>query len=642
MAWIITRYLGPSLVENRGGASITVWDASGEPPRQSGQVYLWNGYAETDSVHSLLRYVETHGERLRRKYLAWIHELGECRIDGKRVIDHLAFEDGLSYWWMTLLVEKSIYKSPMTDAVRLLALDEIIVRQRPGQMRLVSASRSLHEALSGFCQRLSVVYEWERLPRQALSQFSLRGIYRTLPQPVQALVGLVRYLPFRWRLRQAEKSGWFGEDRSLFFCSYFIHLDQEACANGRFYSHQWEGLPRLLHDRGFRTNWIQHYLQSSVVPNTQVALDWVRRFCQQRQKQGFHTFLDSYLSLRIVLRVLKGWLKLTHISWRLGEIESAFRPRASELSLWPLLRGDWHASMRGATAIRNLLWIELFDVALRDLPRQTRGLYLCENQAWERALIHRWRKHGHGTLIGVAHSTVRFWDLRYYSDPRTIRSTAEPYPIPQPDLTALNGKAAVDAYLAVGYPKEAIVECEALRYGYLKDLRAVRSLPKVKGDALNVLILGDFMASATIKMLRLLEAAVLHMSIPALFNIKPHPSYSVRSEDYPYLKLKVVTDPLGKILRNFDGAYSSNMTSAAVDAYLAGLPVVVMLDNMELNFSPLRGQPGVRFVSTPVELADALQVADQELATSSGDKDFFFLDSALPRWQQLLCTENPT
>ncbi len=38
-----------------------------------------------------------------------------------------------------------------------------------------------------------------------------------------------------------------------------------------------------------------------------------------------------------------------------------------------------------------------------------------------------------------------------------------------------------------------------------------------------------------------------------------------------------------------DTAYSSNMTSAAVDACLIGLPVV-MLGEMELNFSPLRGQ----------------------------------------------------
>ncbi len=291
--------------------------------------------------------------------------------------------------------------------------------------------------------------------------------------------------------------------------------------------------------------------------------------------------------------------------------------------------------MRGPVAINNLLWIELFDEALHDLPHQKKGLYLCENQAWERALIHAWRKHGHGQLIAVAHSTVRFWDLRCFTDPRTVRSS-DPYPMPQADLVALNGKAAVDAYLSVDYPKEAIVECEALRYGYLNDLRAGHPPRKAKEDAIRVLILGDYMPSATIKMLQLLEAAVPHISALATYTVKPHPNFMVTSADYPSLCLKVVMDPLEKILHDYDIAYSSNMTSAAVDAYLVGLPVVVMLDDTELNFSPLREQPDVRFVYSPEDLAEVLQRAGQGMIMSTEQNEFFFLDPELPRWQRLL------
>ena len=110
-------------------------------PRNQCNYYLWNGYAETAAVHSLLRYVENHAERLRGKYLAWIHDLGESRIEGKRIIDHLAFLDGLSYWWMTLFVEKSFGKSlSMTDAIRLFALEDIVSDQKPGKLKLVSAN----------------------------------------------------------------------------------------------------------------------------------------------------------------------------------------------------------------------------------------------------------------------------------------------------------------------------------------------------------------------------------------------------------------------------------------------------------------------------------------------------------------------
>lgn len=628
---------GPPLTENRTAVSITVWDCSADPPQDSGEVYRWNGYVEKDPVHSLLRYVEAHDEHLRRRYIAWIHDLGESRIQGKRLVDVLALEDGLSYWWMTLFVEKSPWKSPsIIDAIRLLALEEIVVQEKPQKFRLVSANRNLHEALRGWCRDLGIPYEWQRLPEKPLWPWGLRRLYHALPASVQALAQLGRYLWERWPLRRAERSGWFPGDRSLFVCSYFVHMVTEEAAEGHFHSRYWEDLHGLMGRLELAGNWLQHYYPHDAVPNSGVALEWVRRFNQKRREEGFHTFLDAYLSWRVVERVLDQWLKLNLLSRRLGDIEQAFRLQGSKLSLWPLMRGDWHASMRGPVAILNLLWIELFGEALRDLPHQKKGLYLCENQGWERALIHAWRKHGHGQLIAVAHGTNRrFWDLRYFTDSRTVRSS-DPHSMPQPDLVALNGKAAIDDYLQADYPKEAIVECEALRYSYLHDLQTRHPGRKEKSAGIHVLVLGDYRPSSTRKMLQLLEAAVRQMPVPATYTMKPHPALMINAAGYPSLHLEVVKNALGEILGDFDVVYSSNLTSAGIDAYLAGLPVVVMLEETELNLSPLRGQPGVRFVSTPEELGEALQTAGQGSAATPNRNEFFFLDPELPRWREVL------
>lgn len=621
--------------------TLTLWDSGSDPSRVSGLVYRWNGYAENDSTQCLLTYVEAHGERLRRTYLAWIHDQGECRIDGKRLIDHLALDDGLSYWWLTLFAEKSPWKSPsITDAIRLLALEEILLQERPCTFRLVSANRCLHEVLSALCQNLGIGYEWERISAPPRRRLSLRGIYRALPPLVSACIRLSHHVLTRWPFRQAEKSGWSDGGKSLFVCSFLYNVDSKLAREGQFHSRLWEGLPRLMAQGGVSGNWLHLYIPHAAVSSPRVAMDWVQRFNQQRQEQGFHAFLDAYLSWPIVWRVCKHWVRLSVASWRLRGMKYGFRPEGSQLSLWPLLREDWRDSMRGSAAISNLLWIELFDRALRDLPHQDKGLYLCENQPWERALIHAWRKHGHGQLIAVAHSTVRFWDLRYFADPRTVRSSA-PYSMPQPDLTALNGKAAVEAYLAADYPKEAIAECEALRYGYLSDLPSRHSSRDVKEGPIRVLILGDYMASGTIKMLQLLEAAVPRISVPATYTVKPHPNYVVKAADYPSLHLSVVMDPLGDVMHSFDVAYSSNMTSAAVDAYLAGLPVVVMLDEVALNFSPLRGLPDVPFVGSAAELAEALQRMSRGLAWRPDCGEFFFLDPELPRWTRILSAATP-
>ncbi len=616
--------------------TLTLWDSSLDPSRVSGLFYRWNGYVENDSIQCLLKYAEAHGERLRRKYLAWIHDLGESRIDGTRLIDRLAFDNGLSYWWLTLLAEKSLWKSPsIVDAIRLLALEEILLQEKPGAFLLVSANRCLHEVLSDLCQNLGIVYKWERLSVPPRWRLSVRGIYHALPPSVTAFIRVVHYGLTRWPFRQAEKSGWFGGGKSLFICSSLYDIDSNLAREGHFHSRLWEGLSGLMAKQGLSGNWLHLYVPRDVGLTPRVAMDWVQCFNQQRQSQGSHAFLDAYLSWRIVGRVFKNWLRVSFVSWRLREIRSAFRPEGSQISLWPIFRGDWRDSMRGSSAISNLLWIELFDRALRDLPHQDKGVYLCENQPWERALIHAWRKHGHGQLIAVAHTTVRFWDLRYFSDPRTLRSL-EPCAMPQADLIALNGKVAIDTYLAADYPKESIVECEALRYGYLSNLPSGHLPSEVAEAPIRVLIFGDYMASCTIKMLQLLEAAALRISVPATYTVKPHPNYLVKAADYPSLHLSVVMDSLGEVMHSFDVAYSSNMTSAAVDAYFAGLPVVVMLDEAELNFSPLRGLPDVPFVGTSVELAEALQAMSRGLAGRPVREDLFFLDPELPRWTRIL------
>jgi surface carbohydrate biosynthesis protein (TIGR04326 family) len=617
---------------------LTLWDSSNEPSVNEGVVFRWNGYSQTDSIHSLLQYVETHDKRLRQKYLAWIHELGESQVANRRLVDHLAIAEGLSYWWMTLLAEKSPWKSPsISDAIRLLALEEIIVERKPIGLRLVSADPRLNETVGDLCRNLNVGYEWQQLGRSRLRHWRIAEIYRRIPQPAQALISLARHLCARWSLKRADKSGWFDGDRALFICSYFFHLDEPSCMEGRFHSRLWEGLPKLLRDTGFGTNWMQHYLPSSSVPNARVAKQWLRRFNRQDPEAAFHCFLDAYLSPRIVFRVLYRWLKLNQIHWRLRDIKGACTPHGSSLSLWPIVRRDWQASLCGTVAISNLLWIELFDAALGKIPRQLKGFYLCEGQSWERALIYAWRKHSHGKLIGVAHSTIRFWDLRYFADTRTIRSS-DKYRLPQPDLAALNGKAAIEAFIGADYPADAIAPCEAIRYEYLTEMRQ-RPVPR-KSELINVLILGDIALASTIKLLRLLEAAIERTPTRFKYTFKPHPNCMVKAGSFPSLRLFVLTNALGEIMRDFDIAYCSSSTSAAVDAYLAGLPVVVMLDGTELNFSPLRARPGVCYVSTPTELAAALQTNCNVSFGERNRMDFFFLDPQMPRWKHLLDLES--
>ena len=623
---------------------LTVWDGSAGLEQQSGLVYRWKGYGERDSVHSLLRYVEAHGERLRQKYISFIHDLGEAQIDDKRLTEHLDIGGGFSLWWMSLLAEMSPFKSGrLLDCLRLLALEEILVDLRPAVVTLISADESLAEALKLLCGKLKIVCQW-RCEGRKHHQFSLKQLYRALPHPARAVVYLVYYLFIRWPLRRVGTQKWYSGDRAVCFLSYLYHLDPKLAREGRFYPRQWEAFPKFLHDNGQRTNFVHMFLPSKDMPNARSAAERLKRFNRDSDRQGAHASLDSFLSLGIVFRVAFKWLRLTGVTLRMGSVRQHFQPNGTVVSLWPLLRSDWNTSVRGSTAIINLLWVELFNVAMRSLPRQELGLYLCENQGWERAFINAWRTGGHGELIAVPHSTVRFWHLSYVPDRRTLRFSGR-CAQPLPDKVALNGKMAWSAFVQAGYAIDQLREVEALRYQYLAQYVADGSIRHVNAEpskrpqphhSKRVLILGDFTVDQTLRMLRCIEAAARLLARKLVLTLKPHPIGPVAQDDHPTLSFEITSQPLGEVMPDFDVAFSSNSTTAGLDAYLAGLPVVIFLDDEEANQSPLRGVEDVRFVSTPEELAAALSEDRRRRGSSATAEDFFWVDDKLPRWRRVL------
>jgi surface carbohydrate biosynthesis protein (TIGR04326 family) len=156
-----------------------------------------------------------------------------------------------------------------------------------------------------------------------------------------------------------------------------------------------------------------------------------------------------------------------------------------------------------------------------------------------------------------------------------------------------------------------------------------------KNDALRVLVLGDYLISKTQWQLHLLEQAALLLPFNTVFTVKPHPNCPIQPDDYPVLSMMVTMEPIAKLLAECDVAYSSAVTSAAVDAYCVGVPIVSVLDPNTLNLSPLRGCAGAQFASTPEELVAALTFAATAPRTPRDQQEFFTIDTQLPRWRKL-------
>ncbi|RHX86326.1 TIGR04326 family surface carbohydrate biosynthesis protein [Leptospira stimsonii] len=615
--------------------SITLW-CHDEEPTQKENIWYWGRYNRDRKEVSIPAYLEENSDRLRSEYITFVYDLSEATVKGVGIRRWLDFGDGFSYWWMTFLSEKSPFKSPaIYDCLRILAFEELLLIRKPIEVILESSDPSLHKSIRQLCKKLKI--HFTRGSSQSGSvNYTLKNIYDALPFFVQGILSL-RHLFVKWHLRKIQKPNWFSGDGSVFFCSYFFNLDRKASNDGRFYSHQWESLPSHFLKNGFHSNWLHHILFSPGMPSVNIAKEWVTKFNANSETEGNHSFIETYLTWKILFRVFAKWILLNILSWRLRSISSFFYSKNFKVWLWPHLKRDWQICMTGPAAINNLLWHELFDSILKSIPHQKVGFYLWENQGWETAFLRAWKKYGHGKIIGVPHATVVYWHLNNFDDPRSF-DKGRNLPKPVPDYLAINGPVAKNAFLNSGFPKKRLLEVEALRFQYLSDsgnLNQKKRKLKNKDSLLKVLILGDFTLERTLKMLRCMEEALFLATTPIEIVLKPHPFCKIDQKTYPTLTFEIIEKPISEILPDYDFAFSSNTSSAGLDALLGGIPLVVFIDGKDFNHSPLRGLDGIRFVGNPKDLIDSFQEMKVK-GVSWSTTDFFWLDSDLPRWTQVL------
>lgn len=592
---------------------------------------------ELSNSISISKIIEENEDLLRSRYLSWIYDFGEMEIRGRRLVEHLTIRQDLSYWWMTLLAGKSNWAlSPqIEDGIRLLAFTYWAESHSVEQVKLVSANEALACCLRNWCKKSDIHFDWEKTAKFKRRGSLLRLIYMTIPETIQAWIWFLKYVFGRLPLRGVGLNEWKKSNAHRTFITYTANcvsdLTQESCFESRYWSH----LPDFLKSLSCQTNWLHLYVKDDVIQNAKCAAKAINGFNSAARGQQCHTTLDAFLSFRVIARTVRDWFFLL----RAGMILKEEMERSSNLlpfDLWPLHRRDWQSSIYGKIAMNNLLYLNLFEEAIKSIPKQQKGVYLQENMAWEFGLIKAWRSAGHEGLIGMPHTTVRFWDLRYFFDPRSYTRNNET-DLPLPDKIACNGPVALSAYEHGGYPKKDLVVVEALRYLHLGRAKpAMSSVSKKMNDPKRLLVLGDYLPRNTDLQMSLLEQAIKLMDKQLKIIVKPHPNYRINPSKYISLSLEISMEPIEKLLTQSDIAYTSSLTTAAVDAYCSGKPVISVLDPQTLNLSPLKECAGALFAKTPEELATALTFLTSDQYEPQRAPDYFTLGDDLSRWNKLL------
>jgi surface carbohydrate biosynthesis protein (TIGR04326 family) len=614
---------------------LLLWQGDATKAPVHDNILLWQGIAERAGSRSLTEYLEDHGGEVRRRYLAWSYDLGETRVMGRPLRRRLRALGAGSLWPHAMFAEQSTWKQDSLEKIlKVLALDLLLETEVPASLAFAGADRDLSRVLEAICRERQVRYSWLALPARRVS--ARPDWRRRLPQALLGLTAPIYFLLRRRGLPAAPQARSRPGARRLLLCGPFINHSADAAAKCEFVSQYWTELPPLLAREGYELLWLHLFYPHPRIPSATVAAQTVARIARDAGASEDHAFVDAYFSVPGLVRLLARWSVVALESVVVGaclRARFALRPRES---FWPLLRTDWARAFRGIECAVALYYLECFERALARIAHQDEGLYLMENQGWERALIRAWRRHAHGRLTGVAHSTLRFWDLRYHCDPRRYQPGRRAE-IPEPDAVAVNGVQARREFLATCASRERVIDCEALRYLTLARHAPREPRRRPAGQPLRLLVLGDFLADSTARLLRLVEEALPPAGQPPEIWIKAHPNCPVEAGSLAGLRPRIVHETVASLVPAVDVVLASNTTSAALEAYIGNACVLVYDDRSGVNFSPLRSVREVLFVHHALELRRALQAAGEaQPRAASGAADFFHIDVALPRWRAYL------
>lgn len=612
-------------------SKILVWDLDTIPNIKDRYILSWSGSIETENILSVSKFVESNALNLRAKYLSWIFDLSNVEFDGKTLLNNLLIRDDFSFWWMTLLSEKCNYDKSIQidDVIKFFGFLEWIKDKDISCVEIASSNSALIKCICQFCT-LKKIQVKNRNKRFYLFQTIKSFKFFTF---IYTLLWTFFYFLKNYKLFKEDKSIWKDNSPDITFISYLFNIDSEALKKNIYKSQYWGTLPEQL-GKTRKTNWLHIFVHGGIFRDFKEAEVKLKKLNHLNNEEQCHILLESFLSFKVMISSYFDWFKVIS-KYRLIK-NSIIKNTFQEINLFPFFEKDCTLSVYGINGFDNLMKLNLLESVFLNYSNKSIGVYLHENQGWESALNYTWNINSDNNLIAVPHSTIRFWDLRYYYDVRLLRDI-ENRSMPIPKILACNGEIAINKLLESGFNPNNLVKVESLRYMKLvNELNNISKQKKEKQTNYNLLVLGDYQKNKTYFQLNLLEKSFVFVQKKYNIIFKPHPATNIELTKFPGLNIQNSSEQIEVLLDWADVTFSSESTSASVDAYIRGKQVLIASNPKKLNLSPLKDFKNVLFINNPKDLASSLNSFTIDKMITNDKDELFYTDHNLSKWKSLL------
>ena len=596
---------------------LLLWDTDEPPDGYSGR---WI---------SLPNEVSDNRIDLRAQYATWIAAMGSTPVRGRSLADRLVVQPGLSYWWMTAPAEYPFEESSLAYTVmRLMTVTDVV--QREGTKKIVSTLSAVapNSMLDDWCQRTGRSF--------VHSTSQPRHMGRSIRGPGVLLNAARRWLGALRDIRPAHSTDDCARgDRasdSVLIVDYLAHVGHTL---GGARSRYWASLPEVIRARGARIAWVHLFVPSMKTPKTADALTLAQQLPLITEH---HDVAQATINARVLLGAVVTFMRICRLRLSFTRYHPQVLVRG--LDPWPLIKEKTRDHFVGLQAMDNALWLRLFDNYLKNSRTFSLGLYLQENQPWEMAFLSAWRRYNHGTVMGVQHTTIRFWDFRYLKQPETEHSLKGA--MPKPDVTVLNGDGALTALEGFSPLGRRVDIAEATRFVKSESgANDVRS--KMRTGPPCLLVVVEYDSDYAERQARLVHsicgvAAVRDEKLKIVW--RPHPASTGPRLEFPSTVIVDQDTPIDILFTEADVAMVGNFSSAILRAQALGTLMARLPSPQALGNEPEDSGPSAVTITTPNMLMNLLLTASlsrkMQRDASASLSSIFELNPDLPLWRDLL------
>lgn len=586
------------------------------PPPPDEPVILWDSFGALDQhpeTISLPIFIEENSHEIRKRILRFLQEAGELkRFDGTPLVEALSTPDGLSLWWMACSIIKRLGDPTIPLIARLIAL-EMLLGDRGANLAVSlecddeNLKRLLASCITGN-QPLTQV--WRR--RVAVRAFHL----------LKAGFAILHHL---WST-SFQSHGLLDDFRShqggAVFFDYFLTGTSDHSGHSRYQSMYWGDVPNLI----YSPTWI-HVIPTKINRRL-IALASKAVGELNRTKNEHHYLYLKKLTIQNLKLVLSNHLIGQRAYRDYSNLLRKFTMSGSKLYLWSVVEDKWADALLGSASINNQLAIVSAGTTAQNSRDISRIYYLMENQPWELALVHQVQLANQTTISGVPHSTIRFWDLRYFNTDLDTKGKTES-PIPQPSRILVNSTNAAEALIESGIPSQCVEPVESARYNYLSALTwsPPSGLP-------SILVLGDFAEHMNTNLTEQIRIALPLIDFRLNFVLKSHPACPFTESQVELIPHITTNEPLSSLFPRSSVVVTTGGSSTSAEALTLGVPTILVLDPTSLDFSPNLSSERLAKVRNPQELARMICTFLSAPATEQIST--FIVDPGLTRWRHEL------